>query len=126
MTNELKVLIDGTGPFITGSVAYGTPTAESDIDLVVLMDTSTARRLNNMADAKQPDSKIYSDDVDIQFRFGKLNIIACYEPEVFQAWRKGTLELAHRRPVTRDDAKEVLKPMVDSAQDAARKRKTLT
>ena len=109
--------------FITGSRAYGKPSDDSDIDLVVHMGKQTALRLNACADVRQPDEKVYSDDVDIQFRFGKLNIIACYEPEVFAAWDNGTKELVARRHfVTREEAKELLKPLVDAAQDEARNR----
>jgi hypothetical protein len=111
--------------FLTGSRAYGTVTPTSDTDVVVLMSRSDAFKLNDQADQPQPSEKIYGDDTDLTMRFGKLNLIVCFEPEVFNAWDIGTATLrlrARGHPVTRDEAKAVLQPLCDAAQDAARAR----
>ena len=106
--------------FVTGSFAYGNPTVDSDIDLVVLIDKKDAGHLLNMADAPTTKEEAYGTDVDCQMRFGKLNIIGCYEPKVFDAWKRGTEQLVAVRPVTRERAKGVLSVLVNAAQEQAR------
>ena len=72
--------------FITGSRAYGQPTSESDLDLVILVDEHTKSLLTTLSDSgKEP------------IRFGKLNIIACTSEEEFTVWKYGTLVLVHKR-----------------------------
>ena len=79
--------------FITGSRVYGAPRPDSDIDVGMLMSDKDANFLNHFSDEPIEPTKIYSDDVDINFLFGKLNIIACYSELVFDAWKKGTDKL---------------------------------
>ena len=85
--------------FITGSRAYGQPNADSDLDLVILVDESTKAQL-----------VAFSDLSTEPIRFGKLNIIACTTEEEFTCWKYGTMSLIHRRdesqktsPVNNDD-----------------------
>ena len=41
-------------------------------------------------------------------RFGKLNLIVCTEPLIYQAWKDGTEKLIAEKPVTRERAVEVI------------------
>ena len=52
-------------PFITGSHAYGTPTTESDIDLVIppMMSEDLSKLI------------LYSDSTDVPINYGNLNVL---------------------------------------------------
>lgn len=69
-------------PFLTGSQAYGSPTVNSDVDVVVLLTD------------KEPYyeqleiSTTYEDAVTV--RFGKLNIIFVYSQLEYEAWYAAT------------------------------------
>lgn len=84
--------------FLTGSHAYGVPTPESDIDLVVMVSDETRSELFHLAGSN---GSIYLNNV---------NIIALCDPDQYDAWAKGTAELCSReKKVTREEAVEVLK-----------------
>lgn len=72
--------------FITGSRAYGEPTAKSDVDLVIRTDDATAAILRGLSDPVLQNSK----DKQLVIRFGKLNIVVCTTDEQFAVWRIGT------------------------------------
>lgn len=100
--------------FLTGSHAYGTPTAESDIDLVVLIDDASFDVLSRLSDCEEDESdkrKYAADMVSGSFRFGQLNLIAVSDKNLFDIWKKGTDQLIAERPVTRDHAVAVLSAM---------------
>lgn len=82
-------------PFITGSRAYGTPTEDSDIDLVLPPNGKT----NFQAIMIQ-----YSDNQDLPITYGKLNLILTNEPKQWELWLQATNELIEQAPVTRDFA----------------------
>ena len=89
---------------ITGSHAYGKPTSESDVDLVVRVGWETKELLERLSGASTIDHAA--------IRFGKLNVIACTSDEEFAAWKFGTeavkkICLDGRNPVNKDDAKKV-------------------
>jgi hypothetical protein len=77
--------------FITGSQAYGCPTKSSDVDIVVLMKKEEALLLESLADDADMHHN-YDTDMDLQIRFGKLNLIITWSRAVFAAWRIGTSE----------------------------------
>ena len=79
--------------FITGSHAYGTPTEESDVDLVILVDWATLDKLNNLSEKGLNESA--TDSGDISLRFGKLNLICVADEAIFAAWKLGTAKLEH-------------------------------
>ena len=91
--------MDECRAFLTGSRRYGTPTEDSDTDLVILCeDFVPDRRLVvpviwNLREKTAPSC-----------RFGKLNIITFTIRENFLRWRQVTEELEKRKPVTRDEA----------------------
>lgn len=66
--------------FITGSHAYGKPTSDSDIDLVIFVDQETKDKLIELSDTgKMP------------CRFGKLNLIFTTNEEEYGAWLLGKI-----------------------------------
>lgn len=87
--------------FITGSQAYGVPREDSDIDLVVLLGASQLEGLILLA---HPGSGSAAAASSASLRFGNLNLICHTKEETFAAWKKATLELIDRKPVTRDEA----------------------
>lgn len=90
--------------FLTGSRVYGTPRPDSDIDLVILVDGLTGDALELL---KEGDGAI---------RFGRLNLIACYDKQDFLNWKKGTDQLREiarlEGPVTREQARKHLRRVV--------------
>ena len=90
--------------FITGSHAYGTPTAESDVDLVVLAPAGVGDEVLTLL---RPKSETKYEGV-AQFVEGRLNLIMLDVAE-FEAWFDATRWLIAHRPVTRERAVEVIK-----------------
>lgn len=98
--------------FITGSHAYGVPTPDSDVDLVILMELHEATKLARLlghkeaeptsASLKQREMRGYS------IKIGKLNLVVCTAEARFDAWREGTRILEDRAPVSRHDAVALL------------------
>lgn len=70
--------------FVTGSRKYGTATAESDVDLVVLVNLEDLAILRGMAD---PSKSPTYEGVSGNLRFGKLNLICLTTDIDFAAWR---------------------------------------
>lgn len=89
--------------FITGSQIYGTPTPDSDVDLVVLMEPDAGFDLATLFGAEIERGK--NNYPGAQFLAGSLNIILCTDTDEFDIWQRGTCELEARKPVTRDEAK---------------------
>ena len=79
-----------TNSFVTGSYAYGIPRSNSDIDLAVFIGKEDMKILMNQS--------------------GRcvLNLITKDDPVEFRAWKKATAELRARRPVTRNEAIDVI------------------
>jgi hypothetical protein len=88
--------------FLTGSCAYGTPNADSDIDLVICISPEDLGLLIEQSD---DGSCRYGGDVLCAcLRFGKLNILACTRDEDFAVWKVGVAHLKLRAPVVREQA----------------------
>lgn len=101
--------------FLTGSQVYGTPTPESDIDLVVKMSHEEMLTLCGLVGAGTVEE--YGDG-QTTIRFGKLNIIICYDGDVrFDSWKKGTEELKKTKPNTRDHAIFVFDELFDKEME---------
>jgi hypothetical protein len=107
-----------TRSFITGSHAYGEPTEDSDIDLVVLMTEREAEILATEAAASgmrgEPVAHWIQDAEYAKhtpqmycLRFGILNLIVCTEEYQYDTWRKGTKRLKAAAPVPRAVAVEL-------------------
>lgn len=73
--------------FITGSRAYGTPNAESDVDLVIRVDENTAAMLRKLSDKT---TEIAQKGAKTPVRFGNLNLILCETDDEWAVWRVGT------------------------------------
>lgn len=90
-------------PFLTGSQVYGTPTEKSDIDLVLYMEEEDMEKILKLAEQKiHPE---YGTG-EVSLYFGLLNLIICTDKLRFDIWKKGTLDLKKRAPVTREEAVE--------------------
>lgn len=91
----------GRPAFLTGSRAYGKSTAESDIDIVMMVSEQTRSDLFYMARSNGSTGSIYLDNV---------NIIALCDPRQYDAWWAGTQTLCTRQEkASRDEAVEVMK-----------------
>jgi predicted nucleotidyltransferase len=89
---------------LTGSRVYGTPTEESDIDMVVLVTDEELVRLAMLAD-----------EGDKGLKFGRLNLITVTTEKAFAVWEEGTKWLESKKPVTREQAVRLLTAMRQDA-----------
>jgi len=101
----------GVPSFITGSHAYGAPTEESDVDLVIFVDQATKKLLTGLSDTK-----------GIPVRFGKLNLVMPDTSEEFDDWKKTTdiLKCQSRkegRPISHNEAKDAFDPSLRKFYD---------
>ncbi len=91
-------------PFITGSLAYGTPTSDSDIDIVIPPMSETDLNL----------LRTFSEGGAV-LRFGKLNIIIAPTEEAFDLWKQCNDKLEAMSPVTRGFAVSYIESAFKSA-----------
>lgn len=92
--------------FITGSRAYGIPTSESDIDLVVRVSSSVADELRKVSEDKDT------------IRFGRLNLIVCETDTEFAIWKIGTAKmLQQKREFKYKFSREKAKKLLDEVRD---------
>ena len=89
--------------FLTGSHVYGLPHEASDVDLVIPGDVDLATRILSLVSEANAGG---SGPCCIQL--GQLNLIIL-PPDVAEAWKQATDELAIKRPVTRDEAVNAIK-----------------
>lgn len=100
--------------YITGSRAYGTPTEESDYDLVIAVTTEEA---NLISQAGTSPNACYPST-----HFGKLNLII-FRSDVpedmlrYYRWKQAHDTLMLEKPVTRERAVEVHKSLKTSEFD---------
>lgn len=86
--------------FLTGSYAYGTPTKDSDIDLVVLVDEDVSCFLWDKSETSLK-----------KLSFGKLNLILTLDEDHFNGWKDATEQLIKEKPVTREHAIKVIQEL---------------
>lgn len=103
--------------FFTGSRIYGTPKPESDLDLCLLVTDREYDLLAALAD-RSPDHKTFLAGSEAgqgkwntktrSFRFGRLNILATTDTEMYRAWKSATEGLQKAQeimgPVSREQA----------------------
>ena len=99
--------------FLTGSRIYGTPTEDSDLDMVVLADDDMFDRLRAMYAHENDVDRQYEKD-SLSIRVGSLNMIVVKTELSFLAWKHAKDALVQEveltgRPVTRDRAVEAHK-----------------
>lgn len=87
--------------FITGSHAYGTPTSDSDIDVVVFMSVGEAEKLTALHKAanagRLQKHTAESGGLHSQsLRFGPLNLIVVTDRKWYESWRSVTRNLAEQ------------------------------
>lgn len=92
--------------FLTGSQVYGTPTAESDVDVVVQM---TAEEMDKLAPLSEGSFSFDEYGCGRSFRFGKLNLIAISSDRLFELWRDSTEACKAIKPVNKIEAKAIFK-----------------
>lgn len=94
--------------FLVGSHAYGTPTPESDIDIVVMVSQEELPKLRELAGdtSPKPDSYGNGEISSASLRFGNLNLIVVTSETDWRLWKNGCQELKRLSPVTRDFAIE--------------------
>lgn len=95
--------------FITGSHAYGIPHENSDVDLVLYMPPDEGNKLYELLkEYNYYQGTPYEGACSYCLKIGKLNLIICLAPELYDAWKNGTEQLKQIAPVTRDEAIAVL------------------
>lgn len=96
----MEVLRNG---FITGSHAYGIPNADSDVDLVLLLDERTTQLL-----------EAYSETKKVPVRYGNLNLILCHSEAEYDSWKEFTDKTTQQAVeagvgVSSEEAREIFK-----------------
>jgi predicted nucleotidyltransferase len=100
--------------FLTGSFAYGQPTPESDVDLVILVDKPTLDKLkeiySNQGSCEHADADfLMVDRSKIDSR--PLSLLFVTDIDRFHQWKKAT-DLCAINKVSKDYAKAVHKRMI--------------
>lgn len=88
--------------FLTGSRAYGTPSSDSDYDIVLLLSEE------DFAIARAYPGAQYT-DTTIRMTTGKVDLIIFRDPELYTKWEEVTGELTARAPVCQSDAIQAFK-----------------
>jgi len=86
--------VDTREPFITGSHAYGEPTKDSDVDLVVRISDDVSWFLAGHEDSDHQSCS--------HIRFGNLNLILCTSDKQYDVWLEGTLFLLDEKERTKE------------------------
>lgn len=85
--------------FLTGSHVYGTPRADSDVDIVVLVEDAAERKvLCDNAEWRRRRG------TSLMVGYGKLNLIVCPTPAEQARWLHPTLNLIMEKPVNKERA----------------------
>lgn len=117
---------DGKSWLLTGSHAYGCPTRDSDVDVVLYCeDREIVKILCLAADAVLTSPKVEDDQryvtakTDTALRFGRLNVLIVTNADAFDRWSLGTSQLKAFRPVQRETAVAVFDAIFDASCDAS-------
>lgn len=109
-----SIEVIGQLPFVTGSIRYGEPTKDSDIDLVILVSHDELKNLLHAVHFLQilrgePEAENPTDYkcTSKAFRFGDLNLIVCTTEEQYMVWKNGTRECVEVNPCSREEAREI-------------------
>lgn len=94
----------------TGSRVYGTPTPESDWDIVWrcnLNRDGLSNLRHHATSTSEPSERYRGPGLYCTMRFGPINFILVHSEAQLDAWKVGTKMLLAEAPVTRDRAIEV-------------------
>lgn len=101
--------------FVTGSRKYGTARDDSDIDLVVFVesddDIMALDKMHVCAKGPRLLSMTSRENGGLHtYRFGDLNLMAVTKEEWYRVWKEGTEECMQQElPITREQAVEIFK-----------------
>lgn len=76
--------------FLTGSQVYGTPTEDSDVDLVIRCDDWTVQQLVELLVQAEDGPMWYPETEFVSVKVGRLNLLCCLTDTAYAAWRAGT------------------------------------
>jgi hypothetical protein len=92
-------------PFLTGSRVYGTPTENSDLDVVVRCDQYVMAAIEALVGKSAADY----DHESISVQCGPVNLHLCASDAEYDRWQQGTRSCAVVAPIDRDTAKKLLR-----------------
>lgn len=103
--------------FVTGSRKYGKPRKDSDIDLVVFVESNADIMLLDHMKVDRKQARLVSMTADEDnglhiYRFGDLNLMAVTNEKWYQVWKDATEECSNREDavtLTREQAVEIFK-----------------
>lgn len=92
-------------PFITGSRAYGSPSEESDLDIVIRCDRYVAAVVEALVGKCSSDY----DHESVSVQCGEVNLHLCTTDREYDRWKLGTRSCEVVAPVDRETAKKLLR-----------------
>lgn len=101
--------------FVTGSRKYGKARENSDIDLVVFVESNedimALDRMQGCVKGPRLMSMTSQENGGLHvYRFGDLNLMAVTKEEWYRVWKEGTEECMNQDlPITREQAVEIFK-----------------
>lgn len=101
-------------PFITGSRAYGSPSEDSDLDIVIRCDRYIAAVVESLIGRSTSDY----DHESVSVQCGQVNLHLCTTDREYDRWKLGTRSCEVVAPVDRETAKKLLRVAgVDRGED---------
>ena len=92
-------------PFITGSRVYGSPTEDSDLDIVIRCDRYVAAVLESLIGKCSSDY----DHESVSVQCGRINLHLCTTDREYDRWRLGTRSCEVVAPIDRETAKKLMR-----------------
>ncbi len=92
-------------PFITGSRAYGSPSENSDLDIVIRCDRFVAAVVESLIGKCSSDY----DHESVSVQCGKINLHLCTTDREYDRWKLGTRSCEVVAPVDRETAKKLMR-----------------
>jgi len=90
---------------LTGSRRYGTPRADSDVDVVIRADEQ--KLIETLVANADGTGSMGAGHDQFSVKYGKLNLIVCLTDAAYLTWADGNASLDAQAPVTRDNAVKV-------------------
>lgn len=96
---------DEQRPFITGSRAYGSPSDDSDLDIVIRCDRYVAAVVEALVGKSSSDY----DHESVSVQCGNVNLHLCTTDREYDRWKLGTRSCEVVAPIDRDTAKKLMR-----------------